>query len=466
MNERRVVLGVSGSIAAYKSAELVRLFRKAGVSVDVVLTRAGAQFVTPLTLATLTGRPVTIEQFGAPIGPTAGWDLERAHEAEQPGGSAIEHIRASREADLIVVAPATANILAKAAHGIADDALSTTLLASMVPALFAPAMNTRMWEHPATRENVRLLRERGALFVDPETGELACGEFGTGRMAEPAAIVGTALRHLNGQAGLGRVLVTAGGTEEPIDPVRCVTNHSSGRMGFAIAEAARDLGYEVTLVVGRTSAPPPAGVEVVPARTALEMANAVEHLHPREDILIMAAAVADYRPRRATTQKIASGEDRLRIDLVPNPDILAGVAETRRGLVTIGFALETGGDAADRLARARAKLRRKACDLLVLNDPLQGGSQFGGDTSQATLLHSDGRTEALPLLTKYELGRVLLASAKEIRHAKSTAKSTVKSTVKAAPKRSPRPPIVTAKTTSTKTSTSGARLGRGTRGPR
>lgn len=395
---RQVVLGVTGSIAAYKAAELVRLLVKSRVGVEVILTRAGAQFLTPLTLSTLSGRPVTTDLWDATGGdPQAG----------------IWHIQASRESDLIVVAPATGNILGKAAHGIADDALSTAILASTAPVLFAPAMNTKMWEHPAVQDNVRILRSRGAQFVAPGSGELACGEVGAGRMAEPEEIHGEVMRLLAASASKGRVLVTAGGTEEAVDPVRCLSNHSSGRMGFAIAEAARDLGWEVTLVHARSSTPPPFGVEKVRVSSALEMANAVEHLHGAHDVLIMAAAVADYRPRRATTQKIASGESDLRIELTPNPDILAGLQGQRDHQVTVGFALEWGpaGEAGDaeRQERARAKLRQKGCDLIVLNNPHAPGSAFGGDTNQVTLIDASGAVDAWPLSTKDEIAHLLMA---------------------------------------------------------
>lgn len=452
---RRVVLGISGSIAAYKAIEIVRLLRKSGVEVRVILTKAGAEFVTPLTLATLSEQPVTVELFGNAVGPTAGWEMpdaaepvrsqaqSRSDSAAAAGGeqaaapSSIEHIRASRESDLILVAPATANIMAKVAHGIADDALSATILASSVPTLFAPAMNTRMWDHPATRDNRKLLERRGALFVQPETGDLACGEFGTGRMAEPRIIAGAVLRYLNARSPRGRVLVTAGGTEEALDPVRCLTNHSSGKMGFAVAERARDLGYEVTLIAARTSAEPPTGVELVRVGSALEMANAVQHLHAAHDILVMAAAVADYRPRRATAHKLPSGEGSLRLDLAPNPDILASIRGQRDHLVTIGFALETDPGAAVRAAgakargeaktkaaprggrapleRATAKLTKKGCDLIVLNDPTQPGAEFGGDTNQVTLLSAAGDIEELPLLSKSDVARRLLEQAESIR---------------------------------------------------
>ena len=421
---KRVVLGVTGSIAAYKSAELVRLLTKAGIEVTVVMTRSGAEFITPLTLATLSSRPVTVELFGTPVGPTAGWetgDKPVGSDDSRPASSAssIEHIRATREADLIVVAPATANLLGKIAHGIADDALSTTILASTVPVLYCPAMNTRMWEHPAVRANVRLLLERGAFFVDPGTGELACGEFGAGRMSEPSEILGVVMKLLAKGSGRGRLLVTAGGTVEAIDPVRCVTNHSSGKMGFAIAEAGRDLGYEVTLIRAATTIDPPAGVEVVSVQSALEMGSALEHLQGDHDLLVMAAAVSDYRPRRSHAVKMASGESSVRIDLVPNPDLLGGLRGLREDKVTVGFALEWGGEAKERTARAKRKLKEKGLDLIALNDPSRPESAFGGDSTHLSLFFADGKSLDLGLRSKYEAARALLEQAAALKPAKA-----------------------------------------------
>ncbi len=398
-NPRRVVLGVSGSIAAYKAAEIIRLFRKARVDVHVVMTPSAQRFIAPLTLGTLSGHPVTVDMFAAETG---GAYMEWGR--EEKGG--IAHIQASRESELIVVAPATGNLIGKVAHGIADEPLSTMILASSVRVLFAPAMNTRMWENPATQANVRALIGRGYRFVDPEEGDLACGEFGRGKMAEPREIVDQALRLLGpGRPELPAVLVTAGRTEEALDPVRYVSNRSSGKMGFAIAEAARDLGYPVTLVHGAVSEPLPLGIERVEARTALAMMQALKKLSKSHPILIMAAAVADYRAEKPSKSKIASGKKGLAIDLAPNPDILEGLARDRAGRITVGFALETGGG----LARAREKMRRKGCDLMVMNDPTRPGSAFGGDTNEVVLLRYDGGEERLPLMTKYEVAREILA---------------------------------------------------------
>ncbi|MEZ4650132.1 MAG: bifunctional phosphopantothenoylcysteine decarboxylase/phosphopantothenate--cysteine ligase CoaBC [Candidatus Eisenbacteria bacterium] len=444
MSHAHVVLGVTGSIAAYKAAEIVRLFTKAGVTVECVLTRSAAEFVQPLTFATLTERPVTVDLFGPPAGAAAEYGdrsdadsdaggmapgsppASTAH-AAQPrdpaassaaggtvlGGSAppglatrsaIDHIRASRGADLVVVAPATANILGKVAQGIADDALSTTLLASSVPVMFAPAMNTLMWNHPAVQANVRQLRSWGYLFADPDAGDLACGEFGAGRMAEPAEIVGAALRLLAERSHRPRLLVTAGGTEEDLDPVRALTNRSSGRMGFAVAEAGRNLGLPVTVIAARTSAPVPYGVDVVRVRSAKEMLDRVTELHPSHPLLVMAAAVADYRPKRPAGKKIRSGDGALTLELTPTVDILKTVAAARRGQVSIGFALETERTDAARLQAGETKLARKGVDLLVLNDPTKAGSEFGGATNEVTFLYPDRGPESLARTTKDEVG--------------------------------------------------------------
>jgi phosphopantothenoylcysteine decarboxylase/phosphopantothenate--cysteine ligase len=405
MRTRRVVLGVTGSIAAYKAAEIIRLFRKASVDVQVVMTPSAREFITPMTLGTLSGNPVTVDMFASETGgPYMDWGREA------PDVS-IRHIQASRESDLIVVAPATGNLIGKVAHGIADEALSTAILASSVKVLFAPAMNTRMWENPAVQANVRLLCERGYHFVDPQEGDLACGEFGRGKMAEPAAVVDAALRLLQLKSSdRPAVLVTAGRTEEEIDPVRFVSNHSSGKMGVALAEAARDAGHPVTLLHGRLDVAPPLGVETVAVRTAAEMLQACKRLSSSHPILIMAAAVADYRAEKTAPRKIEAGRAQLNLKLVPTPDLLAALAPTRVGKRTVGFALETTGGR----ARAREKMRRKKCDLMILNNPMRPGSAFGGDTNEVVFLYPDGREDALPVLPKIDVAREVLRRAMEI----------------------------------------------------
>jgi phosphopantothenoylcysteine decarboxylase/phosphopantothenate--cysteine ligase len=396
--KRRVVLGVTGSIAAYKSAEIIRLFRKAGIAVHVVMTPSAREFITPMTLGTLSENPVTCDMFDTETG---GAYMEWGREGE--GG--IAHIQTSRESELIVVAPATGNLLGKVASGIADEPLSTAILASSVQVLFAPAMNTRMWENPAVQDNVRLLRKRGYHFVEPVEGDLACGEFGRGKMADPEVIVDHALRLLGpAQPDLPAVLVTAGRTEEAIDPVRFLSNHSSGRMGIAIAEAARNLGHPVTLIHGRLSVGAPLGVTRIEMPTAASMLAALRKESPRHPILIMAAAVSDYRPARVRKQKIESGADGHRLDLKPNPDLLAEIAGSRAGMITVGFALETGGSR----ARAREKMLRKRCDLMVMNNPQRPGSEFGSETNEVVYLYPDGRQEKRPLLPKDEVASEIL----------------------------------------------------------
>jgi phosphopantothenoylcysteine decarboxylase/phosphopantothenate--cysteine ligase len=412
---RRLVLGVTGSIAAYKSAEIVRLLQKAGIEVHCILTRAGAEFITPLTLSTLSGHPVTTGRFDESTdGPYAAWSGGAGTSAQKPApneaAGGIRHIQVTRESDLLLVAPASGNILGKVAHGIADDPLSTAIMASSAPVAFAPAMNTRMWESAAVQANVRLLAERGFLFVAPGTGELACGEMGTGRMAAPAEIVAFVLRQLGVEGRGRRLLVTAGRTEEDLDPVRFLTNRSSGRMGFAVAEAARDRGYAVTVVAGATSVDPPIGVEVVRVRSAAEMARAVAARQAGHEILVMTAAVADYRPRHVERKKIPGRQRKITVDLVPTEDILASLRARRAGKVTIGFALETDSE----LEGAQRKLAAKGVDCIVLNNPTRVGSEFGGETNEVTLLFPGGRTEVLPLTTKRRVAEEILRHAEEI----------------------------------------------------
>ena len=439
MSRGRVILGVTGSIAAYKSAELVRLLSKAGIDVHVMMTRSATEFLTPLTLATLSGHPVTVSMFGAPEGMVPAYGIDagsggagssnapegvdsgaspNADDADfgEGGGanSNIEHIRVTRNSDLIVVAPATANLLGKIAHGIADDALTTTILASSVPVLFAPAMNTLMWENAAVRANVRLLQERGYRFLDPGEGELACGEYGAGRMAEPEQIAGMVVREIVARRpNAPTLLVTAGGTAEPLDPVRSLGNRSSGRMGFAIAEAARNRGYRVTLIAARTTAPIPFGVELVRVSTAKEMAEEVARRHRAHDLLVMAAAVADYRPSKIQSGKIESGKAAWSLPLTRTTDVLASIRGGREGAVTVGFALQVGGTEAMRRAAAVEKLVKKGLDLIVLNDPTRPGSEFGGDQNEVTLIEAS-REARLPRMSKEAVAAKILDRAEEI----------------------------------------------------
>ena len=384
---RRILLIIGGGIAAFKSLELIRLLRAAGASVAPVLTRAGAEFVTPLSVAALAGAKVHAELF----------DL--TEEAE------MGHIQLSRSADLVVVAPATADLMAKLAAGLAPDLASTLLLATDTPVLMAPAMNVRMWEHPATRRNRARLAADGLRFVGPNAGEMACGEFGPGRMAEPGEVL-DAIRVALGDGPLkGRhVLVTSGPTHEPIDPVRYIANRSSGAQGAALAAALRDLGARVSFVTGPATVPPPEGVEVVRIETAAEMLEAVQARLPAE-AAVFAAAVADWRIEGAAGQKIkkgAGGPPVLR--MAENPDILAtvaGMAEGRPRLV-VGFAAETQ----DVVAHATAKRARKGCDWIVANDVSPGTGIMGGAENAVTLITAEG-AESWPRLPKEEVARRL-----------------------------------------------------------
>lgn len=399
---RTVTLGVTGGIAAYKSAEIVRLLKKAHLDVQVIMTAAATELMSRHALATLSEHPVAVDLF-TPSG-------------ERPG---IGHIELSRSAEVMLIAPATANILGKVAAGIADDLLSTTIMASDVPVIFAPAMNVRMWENPAVAANLTLLRQRGYLFVNPEAGDLACGESGAGRMAAPAAIADVVLRELIDTPPALRVLITAGPTEEPVDPVRVLSNRSSGKMGVALAAAARDRGHCVTLIAGPLRCEVPPGIERIDVVTADGMAAAVAAHDAAAEILIMAAAVADYRPREVSHEKLASGTEDLTLALTPNPDILANTAPGRRarGAVTVGFALEIGPGGEE---RARAKLATKGADLIVLNDTSRDDSAFGAETTSIALLSPDGRSEVLAVQPKLTAAREIIARAEALydaRHA-------------------------------------------------
>jgi len=402
-----ITLGVTGSIAAYKAAEVASLLNKAGADVHVIMTATAQKFVAPATFAALTGNPVHTQLFAGAGGPDG---------ADNPGvaGGLFPHIELAR-AHLIVVAPATANILAKAAHGLADDLLSATLLAAPGPVLFCPAMNVHMYQNPATQANLAALKKSGRHVLEPGTGALACGETGAGRLPEPREIVAEIVRLLGGPArdlqGLA-VLVTAGGTREPIDPVRFISNRSSGKMGYALAAAAAARGADVTLVTAPTALAAPGGVRAVLVETAQQMREAVQEHFPRADIVIKAAAVADYRPARPAERKIKKEGETLIIELVKNPDILAELGRLKKpGQVLVGFAAETE----NLLANARRKLTEKNVDLLVANDVTRPGAGFGADTNLVKLIYRDGRVEDLPLLKKTELAHRILDAAIGVR---------------------------------------------------
>ncbi|HKO04269.1 MAG TPA: bifunctional phosphopantothenoylcysteine decarboxylase/phosphopantothenate--cysteine ligase CoaBC [Candidatus Acidoferrales bacterium] len=390
----RVAVGVTGGVAAYKAAELVRLLQQEGLEVEVVMTRAAQEFVAPLTFAALTGRKVITGMFGAAESPTANVE------------SAIEHIAVAQRIDALVIAPATADFLARMAGGIADDFLSTLVLATKAHVIVAPAMNVNMWEHPATQENLARLRGRGVRIVEPGEGYLACGMTGPGRLAEVEEI-GRAvcetlgLRHdLEGET----LLITAGPTREEIDPVRFLSNRSSGKMGYALAEVALRRGARVVLVSGPVALAPPQNAEFVPVRTAEEMRRAIfERLEPAT-VVLMAAAVADYRPAKPASQKIKRGAGSLALELEPTPDILAEISEQKGGRTLVGFAAETS----DLAENARGKLLRKGVDLIVANDVTRQGAGFDVDTNIVTLVRRDGSQLDLPQMSKHDLASRLL----------------------------------------------------------
>ena len=390
---RTVVLGVSGGIAAYKSAEIVRWLRKEGAAVVVVMTPAARHFITPLTLATLSGNPVLDDLWA----PGQVLDLGSRPEGRK---SPVEHIEVADAADLVIVAPATADLLAKVAHGLGDDMVTTVILATRAPVLFAPAMNVQMYENPIVQANLERLRAAGYHVVEPETGELACGWEGRGRLASLEAIQAAAARVLGPRGRLAgrRVVVTAGPTREAIDPVRYLSNRSSGKMGYALAEAAREAGADVTLVTGPTALPHPSGMRVIEIESAADLARATAEAVQGADALLMCAAVADYRPAQEAREKIKRAAHPAALDLVPNPDILGGL-QRPAGLKVVGFALETENE----LQSARAKLVAKRLDLLVLNNPTRAGSRFGGETNEVTLLDRQGGAEAFPVLLKREV---------------------------------------------------------------
>ena len=397
MSRARILLVISGGIAAYKSLELIRRLRDRGATVRVVMTPAAQQFISPLSAATLSGQPIRDELFSL------------------TDEAAIGHIELSRAADLVVVAPASANILARMAAGLADDLATTLLLATDKRVLAAPAMNVRMWLHPSTRRNLDRLKDDGVLFVGPESGPMACGEFGPGRMAEPPAIVEAIEQALTaGPLGespeapptdsgplTGRhIIVTSGPTYEPIDPVRFIGNRSSGRQGHAIAQSAVGAGARVTLITGPVGLSDPVGAEVIHVGSAREMRQAVEAALPA-DAFIAAAAVADWRTESVARQKIKKGADESpTLRLVENPDILAEVSKktTMRPAVVIGFAAETENVTAN----AKAKLRRKGCDLIIANSVAEGTSTFGGETNQVEVIDAR-KAETWPPMTKAEV---------------------------------------------------------------
>jgi len=383
---KTVVLGVTGGIAAYKAAEIVRLLVKDGATVRVIMTRNAQEFITPLTLQTLSGNPVSTETFSL------------TQESE------IGHIRLADTADLILIAPASANVIGKLAHGLADDLLTTVLLATTAPVVLAPAMNVHMYAHPIVQENLQRLSSFGYRLVEPAEGFLACGYEGKGRMADPEDIIEEARAALSKKDLSGeRIIVTAGPNCEPIDPVRFVSNRSTGKMGFAMARVAWRRGAEVTLVSGPTSLPPPRGVHFCSVRTAREMQQATLEHYGQATIVIAAAAVADYRPAQVAPQKLKKGEGKFVIEMARNPDILAELSRQKGDRLLIGFATETENV----MANAERKLLNKNLDMIVANDVTQEGAGFAGDTNIVTLIDRTGRTESLPLMSKDEVAHAV-----------------------------------------------------------
>lgn len=388
LNGKNIVLGVSGGIAAYKACELTSRLKKLNANIDVIMTKSAAEFVTPLTFQSLSLNQVVTDMFDKP----KYWE--------------IEHISLAKKADIIVIAPATANVIGKLANGIADDMLTTTVMASKSIKLIAPAMNTNMYENPVVQRNIETLKQLGYIFVEPGEGRLACGDVGKGKMAEPEVIQEAILELLMPKRDLeGKtVLVTAGPTQEAMDPVRFITNHSTGKMGFAIAEKAVKRGAKVMLVAGPTNLPTPQGVERHDVRSAREMHAACMKLMTQADIIIKSAAVADYRPAEISDQKIKKSEDELVIRLEKNPDILYELGKVKGDRVLIGFAMETQ----NLIENAKAKVQKKNLDYIVANDLKTEGAGFAGDTNVVKIIDRQGNVEEIPLMMKAKLADIIL----------------------------------------------------------
>lgn len=385
LTNKKVVLGITGGIASYKGADLASKLNQAGAKVHVILTKSALEFITPLTFESLTNNAVITDIF-----------------QNSPNHHA-NHIACAEMADIVVIAPATANIIAKIAHGIADDMLSCTVLATRAPVIISPAMHTCMWEKPVTQENIATLKKRGYFFIEPASGRLASGGFGAGRFPDTDVIISHINKVIgrNGDLAGKRIVVTAGGTQEPIDPVRVIGNRSSGKMGYAIAEAARDRGAIVTLITASTALPGPVGVDVASVETALQMQEAVEKAVAQSDALIMAAAVADYQVAEVARNKIKKESGDLTLKLIHTPDILS---EVKGNFIKVGFAAESQ----DLIANARQKVEKKKLDLIVANDITEQNSGFGSDTNKVTLIGKDGNPENLPVMSKRDVADRIL----------------------------------------------------------
>lgn len=385
---KTVVLCVTGGIAAYKAADLTSKLRQAGAAVRVLMTESATQFISPMTFETLSGYRTVVDTFDRSFA----WE--------------VEHISLAKAADVFVIAPATANVIAKAAHGIADDMVTTTLLATKAPVVIAPAMNTGMYDNPVTQQNLQTLRGRGFHIVDPAAGHLACGDTGRGKLPDTPTLLHGIEKALTPQDLRGqRVLVTAGPTQEPMDPVRFLSNHSTGKMGYAIAARAAMRGADVTLVSGPTALAAPEGVQRVDIISARDMYDAVISRAEKQDMIIKAAAVGDYRPAETASEKLKKGEGEMTVALARNPDILAELGRRKHpGQLLCGFAMETQ----NLLDNAESKLQRKNCDMLVANSLRDKGAGFGTDTNVATLLFADERRETPPLMSKEDLADIIL----------------------------------------------------------
>lgn len=388
LNGKVIALGITGGIAAYKGAEIASRLKKLGADVHCVMTQSATEFITPLTLRTLTSNPVTVSMF------------------QEPKIWNVEHIGLADAIDAYLIAPATANIIGKVANGIADDFLSTTIMATKSSVIFAPAMNVNMLENSIYQENVEKLKKHGYMFIEPAEGMLACGYTGKGKLEEPEKIVNQLIGILQVEKDLmgKKVLVTAGPTMEKIDPVRYITNHSSGKMGYSIAEEAARRGAEVTLVSGKTNLTAPAGVKVINIESALEMYEKVVENYEDSDIVIKSAAVADYRPKKAADQKIKKKDGDMQILLERNPDILAYLGENKGNKILVGFAAETN----DIKENAYKKVNKKNLDFIVANDILEAGAGFKGDTNKVNLYFSDGHEVNLPLMSKKEVAQKII----------------------------------------------------------
>ena len=400
IKEKWITLGVTGGIAAYKAVELVRQLRTCGAEVDVIMTKNAQQFVTPLTFQTVSGHPVYTDLFGS----------------FKPE---ISHISLAEKADAFIIAPATANIIAKIASGLADDLLSTVMLATRAPVLIAPAMNDKMWKNPVVKQNVTKLQELGFKIIEPTSGELACGAIGEGRLADIEDIVKETLTILTKKDLKGeRILITTGPTHEPIDPVRILTNRSSGKMGFALAQASYRRGAEVMLVSGPTNLTPTPHIHTISVETSLEMNKAAMKHYKSCSIAIKAAAVADYRPKKNLKDKMKKTHKTLSLELERNPDILYQMGKNKGKKILVGFAAETK----NLISQAKLKLDKKNLDLIVVNQVLQKKGGFGSDHNEATLIDYEGRIDALPLMSKEELADKILDKIKELKDKKTATK--------------------------------------------